>query len=184
MCSVAAGAAAEGLPAAAYLQVVHEDDRLGVADALERAIQLCGAYDIEYRVRQCDGAFRWLQARGRVESDGAGHATYFHGAVIDITANVTERRREEHKLADQLERLNLLSVITRSIGERLDLSSISQVVIRTLEDQLPVDFGCLCLYQPPDGLTVVGTGIKGHQLAIDIGLTELARVPIDANGLS
>jgi PAS domain S-box-containing protein len=184
MFSIAASAAAEGLPAAAYLQVVHEEDRAGVAVALERAIQLCGAYDIKYRVRQSDGAFRWLQARGRVESNGAGQATHFHGAVIDINADVTERRRAENKLADQLARLNLLNVITRSIGERLDLPSIFQVVIGTLEDQLPVDFGCLCLYQPPDVLTVVGIGIKSHQLAIDIGLLEQARVPIDANGLS
>ncbi|MGA2565126.1 MAG: ATP-binding protein, partial [Steroidobacteraceae bacterium] len=105
MFSIAASAAAEGLPAAAYLQVVHEEDRTDVADALERAIQLCGAYDIEYRVRQSDGAFRWLQARGRVESDGAGHATYFHGAVIDIT----DRKLSELSLRDnnqQLERSN------------------------------------------------------------------------------
>jgi PAS domain S-box-containing protein len=184
MFSIAPSAAAQGLPAAAYLQVVHEEDRTNVADALERAIQLCGAYDIKYRVRQRDGTFLWLQARGRVESDGAGHATYFHGAVIDITADVTERRRAENKVTDQVARLNLLNVITRSIGERLDLPSICQVVIRTLEDQLPVDFGCLCLYQPPDGLTVIGIGVKSHQLAIDIGLSEQARVPIDANGLS
>jgi PAS domain S-box-containing protein len=85
MYSIAASAAAKGLPAAAYLQAVHEEDRTDVADALERAIALCGAYDIEYRVRQGDGAVRWLQARGRVESDGAGDAAYFHGAVIDIT---------------------------------------------------------------------------------------------------
>jgi signal transduction histidine kinase len=105
MFSIAASAAAEGLPAAAYLQVVHADDRTDVADALERAIQLCGAYDIEYRVRQSDGVFRWLQARGRVESDGAGHATYFHGAVIDIT----DRKLSELSLRDnnkQLERSN------------------------------------------------------------------------------
>ena len=184
MFSIAASAAAKGLPAAAYLQVVHEDDRNKVADALERAIRECGTYDVGYRVRQRDGALRWVQARGRVESDGAGHATYFHGAVIDITADVTERRRAEKKLADQLQRLSLLNVITRSIGERLDMASIFQIVIRTLEDQLPVDFGCLCLYQPPDRLTVVGTGIKGHQLATDIGLIEGARVPIDENGLS
>jgi PAS domain S-box-containing protein len=105
MFSVAAGAAAEGLPAAAYLQVVHEEDRADVAGALERAIRLCGAYDIEYRVRQSDGTFRWLQARGRVESDGAGPATYFHGAVIDIT----DRKLSELSLRDnnqQLQRSN------------------------------------------------------------------------------
>jgi PAS domain S-box-containing protein len=184
MFSLAPDAAAVGLPAAAYLQVVHEEDRQRVAEALQRAILECSAYDIEYRVRQADGAFRWVQARGRVESDGAGHATYFHGAVIDITAAVTERRRAEHKVANQLERLHLLNIITRSIGERQDLSSISQVVITTLEDQLPIDFGCLCLYQPSDGLTVVGLGTKSRQLAADMGLSEQARVPIDTNGLS
>jgi PAS domain S-box-containing protein len=105
MFSVGADAAAQGLPVAVYLQVVHEADRAPVADALERAIQLCGAYDIEYRVRQADGAFRWLQARGRVESDGAGQATYFHGAVIDIT----DRKLSELSLRDnnqQLQRSN------------------------------------------------------------------------------
>jgi PAS domain S-box-containing protein len=105
MFSVAPGAAAEGLPVAAYLQVVYEEDRAQVADALGRAIELCGAYDIEYRVRQSEGAFRWLQARGRVESDGAGHATYFHGAVIDIT----DRKLSELSLRDnnqQLKRSN------------------------------------------------------------------------------
>jgi PAS domain S-box-containing protein len=105
MFSLAPGAAAQGLPAAAYLQVVHEEDRTHVADSLERAIQLCSTYDIEYRVRQRDGKCRWLQARGRVESDGAGHATIFHGAVIDIT----DRKLSELSLREnnqQLQRSN------------------------------------------------------------------------------
>jgi PAS domain S-box-containing protein len=101
MFSIAASAAAQGLPAAAYLKVVHEDDRAHVAEALERAIQLCGAYDIEYRVPRDNGAFRWLQARGRVESDGAGRAVYFHGAVIDIT----DRKLSELSLRDKNQRL-------------------------------------------------------------------------------
>jgi PAS domain S-box-containing protein len=104
MFSLETPAAAQGLPVAAYLQVVHEEDRADVAGALELAIQNCGAYDIEYRVRR-DGAFRWLQARGRVESDAAGHASYFHGAVIDIT----DRKLSELSLRDknrQLERSN------------------------------------------------------------------------------
>jgi PAS domain S-box-containing protein len=106
MFSLAADAAAKGLPVAVYLQVLHEEDRAGVADALEGAIRLCGAYDIEYRVRQPDGAFRWLHARGRVEPDGAGRATYFHGAVMDITV----RKLSEMSLRDnnqQLMRSNL-----------------------------------------------------------------------------
>jgi PAS domain S-box-containing protein len=126
--------------------------------------------------RQIDVASVWV-----LDRDPHGTSS----RILESNTDVTQRRRAEHKLADQLGRLNLLNVITRSISERLDLPSIFQVVIRTLEDQLPVDFGCLCLYQPPaDELTVVGTGVKSHQLAIDIGLTEQVRVPIDSNGLS
>jgi signal transduction histidine kinase len=105
MFSVAASAAAEGLPAAAYLQVVHDEDRADVADALEHAITSRGPYDIEYRVRQRDGALRWLQARGRVESNAAGQASHFHGAVIDIT----DRKLSELSLRNnnqQLKRSN------------------------------------------------------------------------------
>jgi PAS domain S-box-containing protein len=103
--SIEPNAAAKGLPAAAYLDVVHEEDRKDVEAALARAIQSRGRYDIEYRVRQKDGEFRWLQARGRVAGDEAGNALRFDGAVMDIT----ERKRVDEKLeayAAKLERSN------------------------------------------------------------------------------
>jgi len=72
---------------------VMEEDQADVAAGLARAIQSCGNYDIEYRVRQKDGTLRWLQARGRVDGDAAGRALSFHGAVMDITA----RKRSESR---------------------------------------------------------------------------------------
>ena len=53
----------------------------------------------------------------------------------------TERRVAEVKVAAQLARLDLLRHITRAIGERQDLHSIFQVVVRSLEDRLPIDLG-------------------------------------------
>jgi PAS domain-containing protein len=70
-----------------------KEDRPGIEEGLARAIQSCGKYDIEYRVRQSDGELRWLQARGRVEGDQTGTALNFHGAVVDIT----ERKRNEER---------------------------------------------------------------------------------------
>jgi PAS domain S-box-containing protein len=92
--SIAADAAANGLPAETYLKAIFEEDRQGVAEALARAIKSCGHYDIEYRVRQKSGELRWLQARGRVDCDGAGNAMNFHGAVMEIT----ERKRTEGRI--------------------------------------------------------------------------------------
>ncbi len=53
-----------------------------------------------------------------------------------IARNITDRKQAEAKLQGQLSRLNLLHKITRAIGERQDLSSIFQVIIRSLEDFL------------------------------------------------
>jgi PAS domain S-box-containing protein len=105
--------------------------------------------------------------------------------VAILFNDITERKRSERKLQSQLERLNLLQQITRAIGERQDLRSIFQVVIRTLEDQLPIDFSCICLYAPEDHrLTVAHAGLRNQTLAEDLALTEQANIDIDGNGLS
>jgi PAS domain S-box-containing protein len=105
--------------------------------------------------------------------------------VAILFNDITERRNAKLRLEEQLERLNLLQQITHAIGERHDMASIYQVVIRTLEDRLPIDFGCVCTYAAPDQhLTVVCVGSKSRDLAVQMGMTEQAIVEIDANGLS
>jgi two-component system sensor histidine kinase/response regulator len=91
MFAIEPAAAAKGQPAEVYLRAVLDEDQPAVAAALARAVQSCGDYDIEYRVRQENGGLHWLQAKGRVEGDAAGNALHFHGAVMDIT----ERKRTE-----------------------------------------------------------------------------------------
>jgi PAS domain S-box-containing protein len=100
--------------------------------------------------------------------------------------DITERRLAESRLRVQLERLQLLDQITRAIGERQDLPSIYQVAVRSLEERLPVDFSCVCRYEPgeDDALTVVGVGVHSETLALQLAMGEAARIEIDQNGLS
>jgi PAS domain S-box-containing protein len=99
--------------------------------------------------------------------------------------DITDRLRAERKLKAQVERLSLLQHITRAIGERQDLQSIFQVVIRSLEDHLALDFACVCLYDQADNmLTVTNIGVRSQSLALELALTELARIALDQNGLS
>jgi signal transduction histidine kinase/ActR/RegA family two-component response regulator len=99
----------------------------------------------------------------------------------------TEHEREvaQTKLQLQLTRLDLLRRIIRSIGERQDLGSIFQVVIRRLEDDLPVDFACICSYQQAERVLIVtSVGVRSHALAKELALTEHARIAVDQNGLA
>jgi PAS domain S-box-containing protein len=103
----------------------------------------------------------------------------------EIVRDVTERKQSEQRLSAQLARLHLLNGITRAIAERHDLASIFQVVVNTLEEQLPLDFGCICLYEAPDtDLTVTRLGRHTLQIATHLGVAEHTRIEINHNGLS
>ena len=81
--------------------------------------------------------------------------------------------------------MDLLDRLTRAIGEHQDLHGILQVVVRSLEDHLPLDFCCVCLYDAVDRtLSVACVGPAGEALARELGLGEEATIRIDANGLS
>jgi len=116
-----------------------------------------------------------------INSLKTGDVVTFCGFLTDIT----EQKQAQSKIQEQLVRLDLLNRITRAIGERLDLPSIFQVVIRSLEDNLPIDFICLCVYdQPGNVLRVTNIGLHCEALAIDLALSVKDSIPIDQNGLS
>jgi signal transduction histidine kinase/ActR/RegA family two-component response regulator/HAMP domain-containing protein len=89
------------------------------------------------------------------------------------------------QIQEQLRRLHLLQQITRGIGERHDLPSIFQLVLRSLQDHMAIDFAAVCLLDAQnESLTVETVGGRSRELAAALGLEEQVRVPIDGNGLS
>jgi signal transduction histidine kinase/ActR/RegA family two-component response regulator len=98
---------------------------------------------------------------------------------------LTHIQQSESKLHAQVGRLSLLQHITHATGERQDLPSIFQVVLTSLEENLPIDFGCFLLHDPiSKSLTVSTLGVGGLSFADELGLSPQVEVPIDANGLS
>lgn len=102
-----------------------------------------------------------------------------------LESEIRVRRLAEQKAQAQLARLSLLHQITRAIGERQDIKSIFQVAIRSIEDQLPVDFAGLCLHETVDHvLTVECVGLRSGAVALELAMPERSRIAIDENGLS
>lgn len=89
------------------------------------------------------------------------------------------------RIGAQVGRLDLLQQITRAIAERQNLPNIFKVVIGTLEESMPIDFGCICLYDPLEKVAIVaGLGPHSESIAERIALTEHTRISIQQNGLS
>jgi signal transduction histidine kinase/CheY-like chemotaxis protein len=105
--------------------------------------------------------------------------------TADLEAEVAVRREAEENAQSQLQRLNLLQQITRATSDRKDLHSIYDVVVRSLEEQLPVDLCCLCLYDAgSNALTVSKVGPRCTALARQLGLAERARLAVDSDALT
>lgn len=105
--------------------------------------------------------------------------------VEALEAEVLQRKQTERKLQAQLERLNLLDQITRAIGERQDLQSVFQVAVRRLEEDLPIDFGCVCVYDPlTQALTIKSVGVQSESLATALLNESKGQIDINGNGLS
>lgn len=80
-----------GLSLEQVVTTVHPDDRDGLIRAINEAIARGGAYSHQYRVRDADGKYNWLEANGRVECGDDGTALRFPGVLIDVE----ERRSVE-----------------------------------------------------------------------------------------
>lgn len=80
-----------GLSLEQVVTTVHSDDRDGLIGAINEAIARGGAYSHQYRVRDADGKYNWLEANGRVECADDGTALRFPGVLIDVE----ERRSVE-----------------------------------------------------------------------------------------
>ena len=144
-----------------WADAVHPDDRARVEVEWGLAVQRGDLYDEEFRLRRHDGAYRWFRTRGVPLRDATGALVKWFGSNTDVE----DYKQSEQRLRAQLERLDLLDRLTRAISEHQDLHGVLQVVVRSLEDHLPLDYCCICLYDAVDRtLSVACIGPSGEAL--------------------
>lgn len=76
--------------------LAHPDDVPHVLADLAQAVEHGGSYVTEFRVPLPDGGIRWINARGRVETDTTGRTV----RVIGLTLDTTARKEAEIALSE------------------------------------------------------------------------------------
>ncbi len=113
-----------------WLELVHEDDRARVREAIVRALDPSSdvGYQAEYRVlRRGTGALRWLSASGRIVREPDGSSSRLIGTVLDVT----ERRNAEDAqrfLAD------VTSVLSSSLDYGRTLDEVTRLAVPPVAD--------------------------------------------------
>ncbi len=84
---------------AAMKALIHPDDVGAQQAAFQRCLQGVGPYDVEFRVRQSDGGYRWFRSRGICEFDANRKPIRMSGALQDVS----ERREYQRALIEARE---------------------------------------------------------------------------------
>jgi len=170
-----------------------------------------GRYDVEYRVKQRDGSWRWLSAWGLVEFEGDGPQRK-PVAITGASRDLTERKQAEdlqrlllnelnHRVKNTLATIQAITVQTlrtahdlpsarealnrriRSMAQAHDLLTLHEWSGANLTD---VVRRALDVFTPTQ-VTMTGTAIDvspKHALALSLALHELATNAIKYGALS
>ena len=89
-----------------FVEHLHPDDRSRVLQSTWEHLEQRTPYDIEYRLRTKDGAYRWFSSRGQAIWDTLGTPHRMVGSIRDITS----RKNLENELREA--RDNLEGIVT------------------------------------------------------------------------
>ncbi len=110
--------------------VVHPDDQPRFEAALRDHFEgVTTRYECEYRVRQPNGDWRWMLARGRCLRDSAGTAVRFVGSSSDITAQKLGQLDKEQLEAQLRQSQKMEAIGTLAGGIAHDFNNILGAIL-------------------------------------------------------
>ncbi len=102
-----------------FMGALHPQDRDRVAALLWKAVQGRASYVVECRIIRPGGDLRWIDCRGDVRRNDAGHPIQMTGTVLDLT----DRKRAEERSALSEERFRLVAEATNDVLWDWDLTT-------------------------------------------------------------
>ena len=103
-----------------FLDIVHEDDRAAVDEAVRGAVREGGAFVFVARVQRADESWIWTRGRGISQVDETGRVTHMYGTHQDIT----ETKLAELALEDQVRQNTLMQAVASAANEAATLTEV------------------------------------------------------------
>jgi len=112
-----------------WTEIVHPDDLAPCLAKWESALRTGDPYDVEYRLRGKDGAFRWFLCRGNPIRDPKGEVIKWFGTCTDIESQKHDQQILEEQI---LERTMQLAEINARLQQEMSEKDFAR---RALDQQ-------------------------------------------------
>jgi PAS domain S-box-containing protein len=137
-----------------FFQIIHPDDRAGVAEAYRAHLENDTPYAPEFRLRSKSGEYRWVQSRGKALRDADGRAVRMVGTITDVT----ERKRAEALLEESRNNLARAEAMALLGNYRWETGSdrfvwsdgVYRIMGKTRDSFIPTPSAVLALVHPED----------------------------------
>ena len=119
----------------ALLDLIYPEDRPPAEAWIGQVQEGRRVRELDFRILHKDGELRYIQCRGAISFDDTGYPKRFVGTAQDIS----ERKRAELQIRQQLARLTGLRIIDQAITSSFDLRFTLDIVLSQVVTQLQVD---------------------------------------------
>jgi|AGTN01.2.fsa_nt_gi PAS domain S-box/PAS domain S-box/PAS domain S-box len=144
-----------------YNDLIHPEDREYVRSTIARALGYKMPFQITYRIRTRQGAYRWVWEQGRLAVQG--NPEVLEGFIIDIN----ERKRAEEALHRKNRELEIVGSITSSINRARGMEEMLDYILHDSLELLEMDAGAIYICEQE--------GMRYAQLAAVAARTDAGR---------
>ncbi len=121
----------------AWTRRLHPRDKDVTLAALRNHLETGQAYDVEYRLRCADGAYKWFRGRGLAVRDANGNPTRMAGSITDIT---NRKKAEEELLRSNEELEQFAHIASHDLQEPIrTVSSYVQLFARRYQGKVSAE---------------------------------------------
>jgi PAS domain S-box-containing protein len=114
---------------ASYEREIHPDDRAKVYASVQRALSEHVPHVVEYRIVAPDGTVRWVDGKGRLELDAAGHPTRMTGVCMNVTPRKQAELAQLHALGETHRVAQRLAAIVKSSDDAIVSKDLDGIIV-------------------------------------------------------
>lgn len=114
------------------LDLIHPEDRERAAEIFVNALRTERSYEVEYRMRNADGNYRWVLTRAQPLMDAMGRLAHWFGSSMDI-----HERKTAESLLRRTEKLAAAGRLAASVAHEINnpLEAVGNLLYLALHEQ-------------------------------------------------